>query len=88
MATSLSRFADLKKRGIVNSWPQLKRLQQDHGFPLGRMISPNVRAWAEDEIDAWWASRPKENKRPLRGAARARRERRQAGATSDSGEAA
>jgi hypothetical protein len=73
------RFADLKDRGIVNSWPQLKRLQQLHGFPLGRMLSPNIRAWSEDEIVAWFDSRPVENLRPLQGAPRARHERRVAG---------
>ena len=50
--TVVLRFADLKERGIVNSWPQLKRLQQLHGFPLGRMLSPNIRVWTKEEIDA------------------------------------
>jgi hypothetical protein len=77
--TSLLRFRGLRERGIVNSWPQLKRLQELYGFPLGRMLSPNVRAWSEDEIDAWIESRPIENTRPLQGApkakAKARRDR-------------
>jgi hypothetical protein len=72
--TVLLRFADLIERGIVNSWPQLKRLQQLHGFPLGRMLSPNVRAWAEVEVDEWIATRPVENVQPLKGGAKARRE--------------
>ena len=76
--TVLLRFADLKKRGIVNSWPQLKRLQQEHNFPLGRMLSPNIRAWAESEIDKWFESRPVENDMPLKGALRLRQERRAA----------
>ena len=70
--TVLLRFADLIERGIVNSWPQLKRLQQLHGFPLGKMLSPNVRAWTEAEIDAWIQSRPVENGQPLKGGAKAR----------------
>ncbi len=70
------RFADLQERGVVNSWPQLKRLQTLHGFPLGRMLSPNVRAWTEEEVDAWFAARPVENARPLQGAPRVRHERR------------
>ncbi len=41
------RFADLKKRGIVNSWPQLCRLMELHDFPPGRKLSPNTRAWLE-----------------------------------------
>jgi hypothetical protein len=72
--TVLLRFADLIERGIVNSWPQLKRLQQLHGFPLGKMLSPNIRAWTEAEIDEWIGSRPVENVQPLKGRAKARRE--------------
>jgi hypothetical protein len=78
--TVLLRFSDLKQRGIVGSWPQLKRLQQHHGFPLGRMLSKNIRAWREDEIDKWFESRPEENTRPLQGAPRVRHERRLASA--------
>jgi len=74
--TVLLRFADLKANGICNSWPQLKRLQQLHGFPLGRMLSPNIRAWTLAEIDAWLTSRPIENRQPLKGAPRLRHERR------------
>jgi Prophage CP4-57 regulatory protein (AlpA) len=76
--TVLLRFADLQERGIVNSWPQLKRLQELHGFPLGKMLSPNIRAWRESEIDEWLDSRPIENTQPLKGATRIRRERRDA----------
>jgi hypothetical protein len=75
MTITLLRFSDLRDRGIVNSWPQLKRLQQFHGFPLGRMLSPNIRAWTESEIDEWYKSRPQENTRPLKGAPRKRQER-------------
>ena len=72
----LLRFADLKARGIVGSYPQLKRLQQLHGFPLGRMLSPNTRAWTEAEIDEWFQKRPVENDNPLKGAVLQRIERR------------
>jgi predicted DNA-binding transcriptional regulator AlpA len=72
----LLRFADLKERGITNSWPQLKRLQTLHNFPLGRMLSPQIRAWTEAEIDKWIDSRPVENAQPLKGALRLRNERR------------
>ena len=71
----LLRFADLCERGVVSSWPQLKRLQQIHGFPLGRMLSPNVRAWTESEIIEWLETRPRENTQPLKGAPKLRRER-------------
>jgi Prophage CP4-57 regulatory protein (AlpA) len=70
--TVLLRFGDLVSRGVVSSWPQLKRLQQLHGFPLGRMLSPNTRAWTEAEIDEWISTRPIENVQPLRGGAKAR----------------
>jgi hypothetical protein len=69
MTTVLMRFADLKARGIVRNWPQLKRLQHLHNFPSGRMLSPGCRTWSEQEIDQWLASRPVENKRPLQGPA-------------------
>jgi hypothetical protein len=80
--TRLYRFADLQERRIVNSWPQLKRLQTLHDFPLGRMLSPNTRVWTEDEIDAYIASRPAENLQPLKGAPRIRHERRKAAQSS------
>jgi hypothetical protein len=56
------RFADLKARGIINSWPMLRRRQDHDGFPSGRLLGPNFRVWTEDEIEAWLASRPTEKK--------------------------
>jgi hypothetical protein len=76
--THLLRFADLQERGIVNSWPQLKRLQELHGFPAGKMLSPNIRAWRESEVDEWLDSRPTENTQPLEGAVKTRCEARDA----------
>ncbi len=73
--TVLLRFRDLKERGIVNSWPQLRRLIDLHGFPRGRLLSPNTRAWTGAEIDAWIASRPVDGCGPLRGAAKAKHAR-------------
>jgi len=73
--TSLLRFSDLQARNIVKSWPQLRRLQKLHGFPLGRMLSPNIRTWTDDEIDEWYASRPVEGPEP-RGEAKKRRDAR------------
>jgi hypothetical protein len=71
------RFADIKERGIVRSWAQLKRLQAEHDFPLGRLLSPNIRVWdEEEEVDPWVASRPVVNARPLQGSPKARHERR------------
>jgi hypothetical protein len=71
--TVLLRFADLKKRGLVNSWPQLKRLQTLHGFPVGIMLSANVRAWPEDQVDRWLADRPTKGPPPRGGAGRRRK---------------
>lgn len=77
--TTKVRFAGLQERGVVKSRPQLKRLQERAGFPPGAMMSPNVRAWDwEEEILPWIAERPRENPRPLQGAAKALHERRKA----------
>jgi hypothetical protein len=72
------RFRDLKARNIVTSWPQLRRLQENAGFPLGRMLSPNTRGWTEKEVDDWIASRPPANLTPLRGGAKVRHARKEA----------
>jgi hypothetical protein len=52
------RFADLKARGIVGNWVTLKRWVEREGFPPGIQLAPHTRAWREDEIEAWLASRP------------------------------
>jgi hypothetical protein len=70
----LLRFADLRERGVVDSWAQLRRLIDHCGFPQGRMLSPNQRTWDEAEIDAWYAARPTEGPEP-RGAAKEKRDR-------------
>ena len=75
--TMMLRFRDLKARQIVSSWPQLKHLQEDHGFPTGRMLSPNIRAWTEQEVSEWISGRPQENSMPLKGVAKAKHARRQ-----------
>jgi hypothetical protein len=49
------------------------RVERD-GFPPGRMIGPNSRAWSEQEIDEWFKSRPIAGPEP-RGAAKSRRGR-------------
>jgi hypothetical protein len=55
---SLIRFKHLKERGIVENWPQLKRLVENCRFPHGRYLGPNSRVWFEDEIDEWLDARP------------------------------
>jgi hypothetical protein len=52
------KFKDLKDRGIVTNWPTLLRWIADEGFPAGVKLGPNVRAWREDEVEAWLANRP------------------------------
>ena len=54
----LLRFSDLQERRIVASWPQLRNLQRNQGFPPGRMIGVNTRAGTEAEVDDWLESRP------------------------------
>ena len=39
------RFADLHAAGIVQNWTHLQRLIAEEGFPPGRLLSRNVRAW-------------------------------------------
>jgi hypothetical protein len=52
------RFRHLKERGIVDNWPQVKRLVEQQGFPPGRYLGANTRVWLEDEIDDWLDTRP------------------------------
>jgi hypothetical protein len=64
MLPTLLRFKDLQERGIVKSREQLRQIQQNYGFPLGRWMTPNTRVWTEAEIAGWLESRPQaiENK--------------------------
>lgn len=52
------RFKDLRARNIARNWTQLLRLIREEGFPPGRLISRNSRAWTADEINAWLDARP------------------------------
>jgi hypothetical protein len=72
--TKLLRFRDLQERGIINNWPSLRARIDRDGFPRGRMIGPNSRAWTEAEIDAWLKYRPTAGPAP-RGAAKSRRDK-------------
>jgi predicted DNA-binding transcriptional regulator AlpA len=56
------RFADIQAAGIARSWTQLNRLIDDDGFPVGVMLSPNIRAWELAHVMAWLATRPTERK--------------------------
>jgi len=59
MSTRLLRFTDLKARKIVSNWPTLKRWVEREGFPPGIRLASNTRAWTEDSVEAWLASRKK-----------------------------
>ncbi len=53
------RYPDLVERGVIPpNRTTLYRWIRDCGFPPGKLIGPNTRAWPEDEIEAWLASRP------------------------------
>jgi predicted DNA-binding transcriptional regulator AlpA len=56
------RFPDLKARGTVSNRTQLANLQNKYGFPKGRLLGPNTRAWTEAEVAAWEDSRPTQPK--------------------------
>lgn len=58
MAKTFLRFRDLKDRGLVFNWPTLLRWIEFEGFPPGRRLGPNTRAWTAEEVEAWVASRP------------------------------
>jgi predicted DNA-binding transcriptional regulator AlpA len=75
---ALLKFRDLVRRNIVSNRPQLKRLQKRHGFPLGKMLSPNCRTWTESEIREWYEARPVTEPQQMRGAARIKHQRKTA----------
>jgi hypothetical protein len=50
MIPTFVRFKILKERQIVDSWAQLANLQQNHGFPEGRLLGVRTRVWTEEEI--------------------------------------
>jgi hypothetical protein len=53
----LFRFRDLTERNIVNNWMTLGRWIEKEGFPPGIQLGPNSRAWTEESIEEWLASR-------------------------------
>jgi len=56
------RFRHLKERGIADSYAQLNRLIENYHFPIGKMLSPNIRSWTEQEVAEWIATRPCDKK--------------------------
>ncbi|MEJ0096220.1 MAG: AlpA family phage regulatory protein [Methylocella sp.] len=62
----LIRYTDLVAKGVVNSRMTLKRMIDLQGFPPGRLVTPNSRAWTEEEVDQWIESRPTARKTDAR----------------------
>lgn len=66
-------WSDLEERGYFRSKMTLKRAISDLGFPPGILITGNRRAYPEQEVLDWIASRPvapkKSTRRGLEGAA-------------------
>ena len=54
----LVRYRDLIAAGIVTNYQTLNRLVDEYDFPAGFLISPNIRVWDLDEVEAWLAARP------------------------------
>jgi predicted DNA-binding transcriptional regulator AlpA len=52
------RQRDLEALNISKSDTQTRFLQREHSFPLGRLLSPNIRGWTEQEVADWLAARP------------------------------
>lgn len=50
-------FKDLQSLGIVSNWPTLARMIDSSGFPAGVRLSASKRAWSEDEVRTWLATR-------------------------------
>ena len=65
----LIRYNDLVENGVVSSRMTLKRMIDDQGFPPGRLVTPNARAWTEAEVNQWIEERPVARKASTRKAA-------------------
>jgi hypothetical protein len=47
------RYADLRARNIVPTWPALYAWIKAGRFPPGKHVSPRIRIWSHSEIQAW-----------------------------------
>jgi predicted DNA-binding transcriptional regulator AlpA len=56
----LLRFPDLREVNVVKNRVDLGRKIKFEGFPPGRLLGPNTRAWTETEIQEWLDTRPVE----------------------------
>ena len=53
----LFRYRDLTERNIVRNRMTLRRWIAEEGFPPGILLGPNSRAWTEESVEEWLASR-------------------------------
>jgi predicted DNA-binding transcriptional regulator AlpA len=58
LLSQLIRYKDLEDAGVASSWPQLRHMIENEGFPPGFLLSPNARAWRVDAVEKWLAERP------------------------------
>jgi predicted DNA-binding transcriptional regulator AlpA len=58
MARKFLRYKDLLEQGIFRSRMTMKRAVDRGDFPPGRLLSPNCRAWTEEERDEYIKNRP------------------------------
>jgi len=63
MVTTFLRYKDLEERGIVRSWTALRYKIAHNGFPAGRYIGPNSRAWTVEEVQEWLDALPTQHPR-------------------------
>jgi predicted DNA-binding transcriptional regulator AlpA len=52
------RYPDLVEAGVVANRVTLHRMIKSQGFPPGRLLGLNTRAWTETEVEEWLAARP------------------------------
>jgi predicted DNA-binding transcriptional regulator AlpA len=64
LPSKLLRFRDLKRIGLIENWPTLKRRIESQGFPPGKLLGPNTRVWTEAEVEVWFVSRPEQLEDP------------------------
>jgi predicted DNA-binding transcriptional regulator AlpA len=65
MMTTFLRYRDLEARGIVRSWAALRYKIKHNGFPPGRYLGPNTRAWTGAEVQEWLDALPTVNPRKV-----------------------
>ena len=54
----LLRFRDLIEMGVVKNRMTLARYIKNQGFPRGFYLTPQTRAWREDDVLDWVENRP------------------------------